>query len=109
MPPLVTLVSPPLSISLALPPAAAIHTQQGKGFVSLPLAATTVRPALRSLKTRQPDGPQVVAHKPVRPKSEHPAKIVSTNSNGQTWIRITAIFTNHLRTISAQVIDSKQS
>jgi len=35
-----------LPISLALPSATAIHLKQGTGFVSLPLAAPTVRPVL---------------------------------------------------------------
>ena len=40
-------------------------------------------------------------------KSEHPAKIMPSNSHGQTWIRITRIFINDMRTIYAQTIDSK--
>jgi hypothetical protein len=44
----------------------------------------------------------------ISPESEHPAKIIAPNSNGQNWIRITYIFINDMRTISAQAIDSKQ-
>ena len=45
----------------------------------------------------------------ISPVSEYPAKIVGSNPYGQTWIRITCIFINDMRTISAQIIDSKQS
>src|SRR5271165_1028528 len=48
------------------------------------------------------------AYRQCASKSEHPTKTMPPNSHGQTWIRITCIFINGMRTISAQVIDNKQ-